>query len=371
MFKENKCIIKKCKKTMKKLILMMFMAFSAIVANAQTAVQSSKILDNVYVGVEGGVATPLTFDNVFPLNCTATLRVGKQFTPVWGAEVEGTAWFGSNSGYGFFPTTNRFDGTTHNVVRGTYVGVNGTVNLTNLFWGYKGTPRFFEVSTIVGTGWVHTFIPNVDDKYHNYLGVKTGLDFGFNLGKTKAHTVSLRPAVLWNVSQPGNSVNGLAFNKLGAQLYLGVGYTYHFKTSNGTHHFKTYDIGVYETTIARLNEELAKKPKEVEVVKYVDRIVNNNYNGTVVNCDTYVLFARNSAELDTTAKTTLDKISGTVKIVAYASPEGSDTYNKKLSQRRANVVADYLRGKGVTVTEAYGAGVKGNTSNRVAIVIVQ
>ena len=131
------------------------------------------------------------------------------------------------------------------------------------------------------------------------------------------------------------------------------------------------DIGVYETTIARLNEELAKKPKEVEVVKYVDRIVNNNYNGTVVNCDTYVLFARNSAELDTTAKTTLDKISGTVKIVAYASPEGSDTYNKKLSQRRANAVADYLRGKGVTVTEAYGAGVNGNTSNRVAIVIVQ
>lgn len=171
MFKENKCIIKKCKKTMKKLILMMFMAFSAIVVNAQTAVQSSKILDNVYVGVEGGVATPLTFDNVFPLNGTATLRVGKQFTPVWGAEVEGTAWFGSNSGYGFLPTTNRFDGTTHNVVRGSYVGVNGTVNLTNLFWEYQGTPRFFEVSTVLGTGWVHTFIPNVEDKYHNYLGV--------------------------------------------------------------------------------------------------------------------------------------------------------------------------------------------------------
>ena len=150
---------------MKKLIFMMFMAFSAIVVNAQTAVQSSKILDNVYVGVEGGVATPLTFDNVFPLNGIATLRVGKQFTPVWGAEVEGSAWFGSNSGYDFFPMTNRFDGTTHNVVRGIYVGVNGTANLTNLFLGYKGTPRLFEVSTVLGTGWLHTFIPNADDKY--------------------------------------------------------------------------------------------------------------------------------------------------------------------------------------------------------------
>lgn len=355
-------------KTMKKLIFMMLMAFSAIVVNAQTTVQSSKILDNVYVGVDGGVATPLTFDNIFPLNSTATLRVGKQFTPVWGAEVEGTAWFGSNSGYGF---ANRFDGVNHNVVRGSYVGVNGTVNLTNLFGDYKGTPRLFEVSTVLGTGWIHTFTPNLNDEHRNYLGVKTGLDLAFNLGKTKAHTVSLRPAVLWNVSQPGNSVNGLAFNKLGAQLYLGVGYTYHFKTSNGTHHFKTYDIGAYEATIARLNEELAKKPKEVEVIKYVDRIVNNNYNGTVVNGDTYVLFAWNSAELDATAKATLDKISGTVKVVAYASPEGTESYNKELSQRRANVVADYLRGKGVTVTEAYGAGVNGNTSNRVAIVTVQ
>ena len=363
-------------KTMKKLIFMMFMAFSAIAVNAQTAVQSSKILDNVYVGVEGGVATPLTFDNVFPLNGTATLRVGKQFTPVWGAEVEGTAWFGSHSGYGFrgydslLPTTNRFDGATHNVVRGTYVGVNGTTNLTNLFCGYKGTPRLFEVSTVLGTGWIHTFIPKADDKYHNYLGVKTGLDLAFNLGKTKAHTVSLRPAVLWNVSQPGNSAIGLAFNKLGAQLYLGVGYTYHFKTSNGTHHFKTYDIGRYEATIARLNDELAKKPREVEVVKYVDRVVNNN-NITVVKGDTYVLFAWNSAELDATAKTTLDKVSGIVTVVAYASPEGTESYNKELSQRRANAVADYLRAKGVTVTEAYGAGVNGNTSNRVAIVTVQ
>ena len=354
---------------MKKLILMMFMAFSAIVAHAQTAVQSSKILDNVYVGIEGGVATPLTFDNVFPLNSTATLRIGKQFTPILGAEVEGTAWFGSHSCYGY---ANRFDGVnSHNVVRGTYVGVNGIVNLTNLFLEYNGTPRFFEVSTVLGTGWAHTFIPSVKDKYHNHLGVKTGLDFSFNLGETKAHTVSLRPAVLWNVSQPGNSVNALAFNKLGAQLYLGVGYTYHFKTSNGTHHFKTYDIGAYEARIARLNEELAQKPKEVEVVKYVDRIVNNNYNGTVVNGDTYVQFAKNSAELDATAKTTLDKVSGTVKVVAYASPEGTESYNKKLSQRRANAVADYLRAKGVTVTEAYGAGVNGDTSNRIAIVTVQ
>ena len=305
---------------MKKLIFMTLMAVNAIFVNAQTAVQSSKIFDNVYVGAEVGAATPLTFVNVFPLNTTAALRVGKQFSTVFGAEIEGTAWFGSNSGYGFEPVTNRFDGVSHNTVRGTYVGVNGTTNLTNLLLGYKGTPRFFELSTVLGTGWVHTFIPNVSDKYHNYLG---------------------------------------------------VGYTYHLKTSNGTHHFKTYDIGSYEATIARLNEELSKKPKEVEVIKYVDRIVNNNYNNNVIKSDTYVFFGWDSAELDASAKSTLDKVSGTVKVVAYASPEGTEEHNKELSQKRADAVADYLRAKGVTVTEAYGAGVNGTTSNRVAIVTVQ
>ena len=118
-----------------------------------------------------------------------------------------------------------------------------------------------------------------------------------------------------------------------------------------------------------LNTSVATVTREVEVVKYVDRVVNNN-NITVVKGDTYVLFAWNSAELDATAKTTLDKVSGTVTVVAYASPEGTESYNKELSQRRANAVADYLRAKGVTVTEAYGAGVNGNTSNRVAIVTV-
>ena len=183
---------------MKKVIFMMLMAFSAIVVNAQTAVQTSKVLDNTYFGIEGGVATPLDFDHVFPLNSTASLHFGKWFTPVVGAEVEGTAWFGSHI-YG--GAQERFDTYgTHNAFRGLYVGVNGLVNLTNLLCGYNGTPRKFELSAVAGTGWIHTFTPNQSDKANNELGVKTGLDFAFNLGKEKAHTISVRPAVLWNVT---------------------------------------------------------------------------------------------------------------------------------------------------------------------------
>lgn len=339
---------------MKKFIFMMIMAFSVIVVNAQTAVQTSKVLDNTYVGIEGGVATPLAFDHVFPLNSTATLHVGKLFTPVIGAEVEGTAWFGSNA----------FGG-THNAFRGLYVGVNGLVNLTNLLCGYNGTPRKFELSAVAGTGWIHTFTPNQSDKANNELGVKTGLDFAFNLGKEKAHTISVRPAVLWNVTH--SHTMPLTFCKNSAQLYLGVGYTYHFKTSNGTHHFKVYDVGAMQDEINRLREEVAKKPTEVvreqEIVKEVTKVVNSN--------EYVVYFAYNSDVLTSDAKATLDNVSGTVKVNAYASPEGTKKYNKDLSQRRANAVANYLRGKNVTVTEIVGLGVVGEASNRVAVVTVQ
>lgn len=350
---------------MKKIIFIMALIFSANVMNAQTAVQTSEIFDNVYVGVDAGVGTPLSFSNVFPLNETGTLRIGKMFTPVFGTEIEGTAWFGSNSSYGY---GNRFDSENHNAVRGIYTGVNGLVNLTNLFVGYNGAPRFMELSAIVGTGWLHTFTPNNSDKYNNYLGAKTGVDLAFNIGKNKAHTINVRPSVLWNLSQPGNNVNNLAFNKNGAQLHLSVGYTYHFGTSNGTRHFKTYDIASYERRIALLNEELAKKPKEV--VRTVVKEVPVKVVETIVS-EYVVFFAQNSAELTNDAKKTLNAVTGTVTVRAYASPEGSEDYNTKLSQDRADAVTSYLKERDINVIESIGLGVNGDASNRVAIITLE
>jgi len=363
---------------MKKFFMMLAIMFASVLSmNAQVAVQTQELFDNTYVTVGAGVATPLVFEDVFPLNPTATVAIGKQFTPIFGAEVEGTAWFGSHY---WGPTDVRFDANamgSHNVVRGTYVGVNGTVNLTNLFRGYQGAPRFFEVGTVLGAGWIHTFIPNVDDKSHNYFGVKTGLDFAFNLGKTKKHTVSVRPSVLWDVTNGGTTMP-LQFNARTAQLQLAVAYTYHFKTTNGTHYFKTYDVGALieenNRLIAKnqkLKEELTKRPKEV----YVHDTITNTVTNTViervpVTNNVYVFFEKNSAELDEETMKILDKVEGTVEVVATASPEGSTQYNKELSQRRADVVKEYLESRGVKVIKSEGLGVTGNNSGRVAIVSV-
>lgn len=354
---------------MKKIFLFIALVAISMSVNAQKAIQTSKFLDNTYVGVDFGVGTPLSLDNVFPLNPTATLRVGKNFCPIFGLEIEGTTWFGSHISttprYGW---ANRFDGTHHNVVRGLYVGANGTFNLSNLFMGYKGEPRFFEFGTVVGAGWLHGFIPDTKDNHNNHFGVKTGMDFSLNLGNDKEHTISIRPSVLWNLSQPGNSNEYLAFNKKGAQLHLSVGYVYHFMTSNGTHHFVVYDINAMNKKINNLRAELAKKPKEVKVVETVEKIVKET---VTVNGPTYVLFAFDSAELDDNAKAALDNVSGKVKIVAYASPEGKEAHNKKLSQQRADAVSKYLKEKGVTVVSSEGCGVSGKSSNRIAIVTVE
>jgi len=368
---------------MKKFILMLVVMFTTMLsANAQVATENSKLLDNTYVGVVAGVTTPLNFNSVFPVNPTVGLKFGKELTPVFGIEIEGLATFGNNFyRYGFngsIPTNGAFNvhknGSVNTFVKATNVGLNGVINWSNLLFGYNGTPRFFEVKSNTGIGWLHyfgTYNPKfeiggyVPAGRKNVFTAKTAVDFAFNFGAKKAHTITVSPGIYWNL----NAVDNIKFNKNYAQFALMVGYTYHFKTSNGTHHFKTYDVGAMIDEIDRLNDELAKKP--TEVVKYVDREVVKTEKATGFGVNETVYFAFDSAELDDRAKETLDKLgeNGVYAIDAYASSEGSTEYNKALSQRRADAVKAYLEGRGAKVDSAIGHGVQfGTTTGRVAIV---
>lgn len=376
---------------MKKFILTLVIAFMMIFsANAQIATENAKLFDNTYVGVEVGATTPLNFNSIFPVNTVADIKFGKELTPVFGLEAEGFAVFGDNVyRYGFngsIPADGAFNvhknGSVNTFVKATNVGINGVINWTNLLFGYQGTPRFFEIKTNTGLGWLHYFgdytpaFPvggYVTAGKQNVLTAKTAVDLAFNIGNKKAHTITVSPGVYWGLNEVGN----IKFNKNYAQFGVMVGYTYHFKTSNGTHAFKTYDVGAMIGEIDRLNSELAKKPTEVEVIKYVDRTVNN-YNAPVTNTvasvnatDTYVFFAFDSAELDARAKEELDKLgqNGVYDIVAFASNEGGTEYNIALSQRRADAVKAYLEGRGCKINSAVGKGIAfGITTGRVAVV---
>ena len=335
---------------MKKILLMLALFSAVVTANAQIATENSNAFDNVGVGITAGVSTPLDFNSVFPLNTNVGLKITKDITPVIGFQIEGLAVLNDNH-FSDLKTA----------VKATNVGLNGALNLSNFFWGYKGTPRVFEVSTVAGLGWLHTW-----NTSENSLTAKTGLDLAFNLGKNKVHSLVLTPAVYWNL----HKIDAIQFNKKGAQLALNLTYVYHFKTSNGTHHFKTYDVGAMNNEINYLHGKLDEYEKREP--KLVERIVEKK---VVVPTDTewFVQFAQKSAELTAEAKATLDKIGEdlVVDVIGTSSPEGDAEFNQRLSEKRAAVVADYLTKRGVKVNSWVGKGVQiGLATNRLAIVTV-
>lgn len=335
---------------MKKVILMLALLSAVVGAKAQIATENSNALDNLSVGVTAGVSTPLDFNSVFPLNTNVGLKVQKDFTPAFGLQLEGLAVLNDNH----FTDIKT-------AVKATNVGVNGAFNLSNIFGGYQGTPRTFEVSAIAGIGWLHTWNTSA-----NYLSSKTGLDFALNLGNKKAVSVVFTPAVYWNL----NKIGHIHFDKRNAQLAANLSLIYHFKTSNGTHHFKTYDIGAMIGEIDRLNGALSEcESREPQVVEKIVEV--KNMIPVPTQTEWFVQFAQKSAELTPDAKAVLDKVGNDliVDVVGTSSPEGDREFNQRLSEKRAAVVADYLTKRGVKVKSWVGKGVQiGLSTNRLAIV---
>ena len=343
---------------MKKFILSLMVMLTVMLssANAQIAYQKADFLDNVYVGLNGGVSSPLDFNSVIPFNAQAGVKVGKNWSPVFGTNIEGTAVFGDNH-----------FADSHTFVKATYVGLNGTLNLTNLFLNYN-PDKVFETSLEAGIGWIHnyhTLTPTNIDGHANYLGAKTGVILAWNIGNNKAWQLYAEPSVYWNLSK----TDKIQFNKHNAQLAVSVGVVYKFKTSNKTHNFKVYNIYDYTSAleeardrIAALeaqNAELSKRPTETyNVVK--ETVV---YSQDIIT----VSFLQNSAELTQDAKNILDKVSVSlpVKVIGSTSPEGTTRRNSELSVQRANAVAEYLKSRGVEVVSA-----EGNEHGRIAVVTV-
>lgn len=347
---------------MKKFILSLMVMLTVMLssANAQIAYQKADFLDNVYVGLNGGVSSPLDFNSVTPFNAQAGVKVGKNWSPVFGTNIEGTAVFGDNH-----------FADSHTFVKATYVGLNGTLNLTNLFLNYN-PDKVFETSLEAGIGWIHNYhtpTPTNIDGHVNYLGAKTGVILAWNIGNNKAWQLYAEPSVYWNLSK----TDKIQFNKHNAQLAVSVGVVYKFKTSNKTHNFKVYNIYDYTSAleeardrIAALeaqNAELSKRPTETyNVVK------ETNKETVVYSQDIFtVSFLQNSAELTQDAKNILDKVGASlpVKVIGSTSPEGSTRRNSELSVQRANAVAEYLKSRGVEVVSA-----EGNEHGRIAVVTV-
>ena len=382
---------------MKKLVLMLAAASMAASVSAQT-VAESKTFDNIYVGINGGVATKTTGHKwLSDLDPNAGIRVGRYFTPVFGLAVEGNAYF-----------SNKPWGSTGTVVRATNASLLGTVNLSNWFGGYKGEPRTFEVSALYGLGWMHIFSNNKEFKAatsenRNRMTSKAALDFAFNFGSAKQFQFYVEPSINFaflgqskskEVVATGNPLAPVAvadhqeygykaasqagqpaYNINNSFVQLNAGFIYKFKNSNGTHNFTIVtprDQAEIDALNAQINELRNRKPEVItkEVVKEVPSVKVKEFT---VSDLVFVTFAQGKSVLTKEAKAALNNVKEGVhvQVVGTASPEGSKELNDRLSQARADVVANYLKGRGVIVDEATGKGVQGVTSNRLAVVYVK
>ena len=380
---------------MKKLVLMLAAASMAASVSAQT-VAESKTFDNIYVGINGGVATKTTGHKwLSDLDPNAGLRIGRYFTPVFGLAIEGNAYF-----------SNKPWGSTGTVVRATNASLLGTVNLSNWFGGYKGEPRTFEVSALYGLGWMHVFSNNqlfkaATSENRNRMTSKAALDFAFNFGSAKQFQFYVEPSINFaflgqskskEVVATGNPLAPVAvadhqeygykaasqagqpaYNINNSFVQLNAGLVYKFANSNGTHNFTIVtprDQAEIDALNAQINELRNRKPEVItkEVVKEVPAIKELSVSDLV-----FVTFAQGKSNLTREAKAALNNVKegSHVQVVGTASPEGSKEINDRLSQARADVVANYLKSRGVNIDEATGKGVQGVTSNRLAVVYVK
>lgn len=376
---------------------MLAAASMAASVSAQT-VAESKTFDNIYVGINGGVATKTTGHKwLSDLDPNAGIRIGRYFTPVFGLAVEGNAYF-----------SNKPWGSTGTVVRATNASLLGTVNLSNWFGGYKGEPRAFEVSALYGLGWMHVFtndkaIKAATENQRNRMTSKAALDFAFNFGSQKQFQFYVEPSINFaflgqskskELVATGNPLAPVAvadhqeygykaasqagqpaYNINNSFVQLNAGFIYKFKNSNGTHNFTIVtprDQAEIDALNAQINELRNRKPQVItkEVVKEVPSVQVKELS---VSDLVFVTFAQGKSILTNDAKKALNNVKEGVhvQIVGTASPEGSKELNDRLSQARADVVANYLKGRGVIVDEATGKGVQGTTSNRLAVVYVK
>ena len=346
---------------MKKTLFMLAMAMMSLQsAYSQQALEDSKITDNWYVGVNGGIHSKTTHNDSFfsNLNPSVGVRFGRYWTPVVGWAVEGD----------LFLRDKGFEFSREKTLKGVNVDFLGTLNLSNWFGGYQGEPRCFEVVALGGLGWNYIFESVY--KYSNLVS-KFGLDFVLNLDKARAWQVYLEPSINYYMSQDDG---GVRFDVNTSALQLAVGINYKFGNSNGTHNFKIAslrdqtEIDDLNTFVNELKAELVAKDKRIaqgirmigaledslEAAKNVKPTIVNNVTKVVkVNNNVLqptVIFGQGKSNVDAAQMASVAMIAKYMKnhpeshilIKGYASPEGNPELNQKLSEARANSVKNAL-----------------------------
>ena len=339
------------------IIAVLMMTFSS---TAQTTVEGSKFFDNTYIGVSVGGQTnmnDLTGHQNWTVAPTGSVYLGKWLTPVFGLELNADVLFHDG-----FASRNKF-------VDGTYLGLDGRVNLNNLFHGYKGQPDRVEVIPFVGFGWLHGIGNGVLTSSHgnpptreyvgrNALATKMGVDLAINLGKERAWVLDIRPTVEYALSN--RKIGYAHYDKNYGRVGLEVGFTYKFGYKNSigqkVHNFtKAYNLAEYDSMVDELT---ANRQSEVVYVNQETIVEVVKEVPVEVEKTVYVLtspyFECAEYNLGATAEIVLDHIASQIEqndknytITGYASLEGVEKFNVELSKNRAQTVYNALVERGI------------------------
>ncbi len=356
---------------MKKILMTMAaVAVSASVFAQGTAIVSNKAGDNIYIGANFGVSTPLKGYRVLG-NLTPELgiRFGKNFTTVFGVAIDADMHFASSpKDYNLYGEYYRLD--TKTFVDNTNISLLGTANLSFLFGGYMGEPRSFELIALGGFGWGHRY----GNSELEALTSKIGLDFAINLGKDKDIQVYAEPSITWNILGSEEVLNVLDYHNDRAHLSFKLGLNYKFKNSNGKHNFSIEQLrdqseiddlnarindlrGTIAATEANANRALAVKDEEINRLKKELEECQNKPTTVVeqvvkqtANLQPTVVFGQGKSAVEKSQEANISLIANymkkhpeaKVKISGYASPEGNPELNQRLSEARAEAVKNVL-----------------------------
>lgn len=126
------------------------------------------------------------------------------------------------------------------------------------------------------------------------------------------------------------------------------------------------------TVGAVIGNKMDKQAEEMQKV-LGDAEVRRVGEGIVIEFKDKVLFAFDKSELNTEAKSSLDKLTAVLKkypdtninIIGHTDNVGSDSYNMDLSVRRATAAANYLKASGIASSRVTTTG-KGESDPKVS-----
>ena len=335
----------------------LLLGMAVVGANAQTAVEGNKFLDNWSLGINAGGTTPLThsafFKNMRPV---VGLGLTKQLTPSFGIGMEAM---------GSFNTT-----VSRTAIDNSNISLLGMINLNNFFGTYTGVPRTFEVEAVFGIGWLHYYVNEELGDHINSPSTKVGLNFNFNLGESKAWTLAVKPALVYDMNDAGY----YHFNANCAAWEITAGPKYHYKCSNGEHYFtkvRPYnqsEIDALNAQVNRLRGEAdnnaAALRKETQRANGLEtelnecrnkapQVVTNTIDNSKKILESVITFRQGRTTIESSQLPNVERIAtylrnhkeASVVIKGYASPEGSAEVNARIANQRAEAVKKMLVSK--------------------------